>query len=52
MSSQPTAFRYEEEAGTHVLYRVDRELGFALAGEINRARLLDIAHRTYQAFNF
>ncbi len=51
-SAQPTAFRYEEEAGTHVLYWVDRGLGFALAGEIERARLLDIAHRAYQAFNF
>lgn len=48
----PTAFRYEEEAGTHVLYWVDRDLGFALAGEPDRARLLELAHTTYQAFNF
>lgn len=48
----PTAFRHEEEDGTHVLYWVDRELGFALVGEPDRARLLDLAHVTYQAFNF
>jgi len=50
--AQPTAFRYEEEAGTQVLYWVDRNLGFALVGELNRARLLDAAHVAYQAFNF
>jgi anti-sigma factor RsiW len=48
----PSAFRYEEEDGTHVLYWVDRDLGFALAGEPERARLLDLAHVAYQAFNF
>lgn len=48
----PTAFRYEEQAGTHVLYWMDRELGFALVGEQDRARLLDAAHLAYQAFNF
>lgn len=48
----PTAFRYEEQAGTHVLYWMDRELGFALVGEQDRARLLDVAHLAYQAFNF
>jgi anti-sigma factor RsiW len=50
--TQPSAFRYEKEAGTHVLYWVDRDLCFALAGEPDRARLMDIAHVAYQAFNF
>lgn len=50
--AQPSAFRYEEEAGTHVLYWVDRELGFALVGEADRARLMDVAHVAYQALNF
>jgi anti-sigma factor RsiW len=49
--TQPSAFRYEKEAGTHVLYWVDRDLCFALAGEPDRARLMDIAHVAYQAFN-
>jgi hypothetical protein len=31
---------------------MDRELGFALVGEQDRARLLDAAHVAYQAFNF
>jgi anti-sigma factor RsiW len=51
-NTQSTAFRYEEKDGEHVLYWVDRELGFALVGEPNRARLMDIAHLAYQAFNF
>jgi anti-sigma factor RsiW len=50
--AQPTAFRYEEEDGTHVLYWVDRELGFALVGEADHARLMEFAHAAYQAFNF
>jgi len=51
-NTQPAAFRYEEQDGEHVLYWVDRELGFALVGEPDRARLMDIAHTAYQAFNF
>jgi len=47
-----TSFRYEEEAGTHVLYWVDRDLGFALVGDADRAHLMDFAHVAYQAFNF
>jgi anti-sigma factor RsiW len=49
--AQPSAFRYGEEAGMHVLYWVDRDLGFALVGEPDRARLMDIAHVAYQALN-
>lgn len=48
----PTAFRYEKEDGTHVLYWVDRDLGFALVGDAGRAQLMDIASVAYQAFNF
>jgi anti-sigma factor RsiW len=50
--AQPSAFRYEEEAGTRVLYWVDRDFGFALVGELDRARLMDAAHVAYQALNF
>lgn len=49
--ARPSAFRYGEEAGTHVLYWMDRDLGFALVGEPDRARLMDIAHLAYQALN-
>jgi len=48
----PTAFRYEKEDGTHVLYWVDRDLGFALVGDAGRSQLMDIASAAYQAFNF
>ncbi len=47
-----SAFRYEKDDGVQVLYWVDRNLGFALVGDTERARLLDIAHVTYQALNF
>lgn len=47
-----SAFRYQQEDGVHVLYWTDRNLGFALVGESDRARLLEIAHATYRALNF
>ena len=50
--AQPSAFRYDEESGARVLYWVDRDLGFALVGELDRTRLMDVAHVAYQALNF
>jgi len=47
-----TAFRYEEEGNAHVLYWVDRDLGFALVGEADRTHLMEFAHVAYKAFNF
>jgi len=50
--ASPTAFRYEEDDGTRVLYWIDRDLGFALVGDLDRSRLMDVAHVAYQALNF
>jgi anti-sigma factor RsiW len=47
-----SAFRYDEEQRARVLYWTDRDLHFALAGEADRAQLLNLAHAAYQAFNF
>lgn len=47
-----TAFRVENEDGQQVMYWVDDDLGFALVGEKDRQRLLDIARLTYQAMSY
>ena len=44
-----SAFRFEEREGEQVLYWVDNQLGFALIGNLDRQRLLDIGHVVYQA---
>ena len=47
-----TAFRIEERDGQQVMYWVEDDLGFALVGEPDRKRLLDIARVTYQAMSY
>lgn len=47
-----TAFRVEEKDGQQVMYWVDDNLSFALVGEKDRNRLLDMARVTYQAMSF
>jgi anti-sigma factor RsiW len=47
-----TAFRVEEQDGQQVMYWVDDDLSFALVGERDRKRLLDIARVTYQAMSY
>lgn len=45
--TRETAFRYEKDDGIGVFYWVDGPLGYALSGEIERARLLDVAKLVY-----
>lgn len=49
--TQHSAFRIEQENGIPVLYWIDGNLGFALSGEPNPQRLMDMAHATYQAMS-
>ena len=42
-----TAFRYEHEGGIGVFYWIDRPLSYAISGEMDRARLLDLAEAVY-----
>lgn len=42
-----TAFRYEKSDGVGVFYWVDGPLGYALSGELERARLLEVAKLVY-----
>ncbi|MGQ9366999.1 anti-sigma factor family protein [Azospirillum sp. ST 5-10] len=46
-----TAFRIAGEDGVTALYWKDRGLSWAVAGEVDRALLDDLAHRVYATFN-
>jgi anti-sigma factor RsiW len=46
--SHETAFRYAQERGVGVFYWLDRKLGYALSGEINKAELLRVATAVYR----
>lgn len=46
-----TAFRYARADGVGVFYWVDGALGYALAGELERERLLTVAEAVYRELN-
>lgn len=48
--TQAAAFRYREAGPVKVLYWIDRDLSFALVGELDAGRLTEIAHLAYEAF--
>jgi anti-sigma factor RsiW len=50
-SSDTTAFRYLEEGGVSAFYWLDGPLGYALIGEEERERLLDLSRAIYQQLN-
>lgn len=50
-SNEKTAFRYAKRDHVSVFYWIDGPLGYALAGEIEKARLLDVANAVYQQLN-
>lgn len=45
-----TAFRVWEESGVSAVYWIDGPLGYILVGEVDRARLIQIAHKVHAAF--
>jgi len=49
--SRETAFRFAQEKNVGVFYWLDRKLGYALSGEIEKAELLRIANAVHQQFN-
>jgi anti-sigma factor RsiW len=49
--SQQTAFRFAREEGVSVFYWVDGPLGYALAAQTPRERLLTVAETVYRALN-
>lgn len=50
-ASAETAFRFAQERGVGVFYWLDRNLGYALSGEIDRSELLRVATSVYRQLN-
>ncbi len=46
-----TAFRYAHKTGVGVFYWIDGPLGYAIAGEIEKPRLLEVASAIYRQLN-
>jgi anti-sigma factor RsiW len=49
--SGETAFRYTDEHGVGVFYWLDRKLGYALSGEVDKDELLRLATTVHRQFN-
>jgi len=49
--SRETAFRFAQENNVGVFYWLDRKLGYALSGEVERAELLRVATTVYRQLN-
>ena len=49
--SRETAFRFAQERGVGVFYWLDRKLGYALSGEIDKAELLRLATAVHRQLN-
>ena len=49
--SRETAFRFAQERGVGVFYWLDRKLGYALSGEVEKAELLRVATAVYRQLN-
>jgi|KBSMisStandDraft_5_1062788.scaffolds.fasta_scaffold250674_1 anti-sigma factor RsiW len=50
-AGQETAFRFAEDGTVRVFYWIDRGLGLALSGEIEKQELLRVANTVYQQLN-
>jgi anti-sigma factor RsiW len=48
---QETAFRFAQEGGVRVFYWLDRKLGYALSGEVDKSELLQVATAVYRQIN-
>jgi anti-sigma factor RsiW len=49
--SRETAFRFAQENNIGVFYWLDRKLGYALSGEVEKAELLRVATTVYRQLN-
>lgn len=49
--TRETAFRFAQENNVRVFYWLDRKLGYALSGEIEKAELLRVATAVYRQLN-
>jgi anti-sigma factor RsiW len=48
VTNRDSAFRYWQEGDLHVFYWIDRELGYALAGDIEKEEMRRIARAVYE----
>jgi anti-sigma factor RsiW len=51
VSNRDSAFRYSREGRVHVFYWIDREVGYALSGELEKAEMLAVARTVYEQLN-
>ncbi|MDX1606139.1 MAG: anti-sigma factor, partial [Candidatus Competibacterales bacterium] len=47
-----TAFRYLQRDGLNAFYWTDRDLGYALIGDLDKAALTQVAHAVYNQLGF
>jgi len=50
-ATRETAFRFSQEQGISVFYWLDKNLGYALSGEIEKSDLLRVADAVYKQLN-
>ena len=50
-ADRETAFRFSQEGSVGVFYWIDRQLSYALSGEIGKTELLRVADAVYQKLN-
>jgi anti-sigma factor RsiW len=50
-ATRETAFRFSQEQGVSVFYWLDKRLGYALSGEIDKSDLLRVADAVYKQLN-
>ncbi len=50
-NDQETAFRFAQEGKVGVFYWIDRQLSYALSGEVTKSELLRVANGVYQQLN-
>jgi anti-sigma factor RsiW len=50
-ATRETAFRFSQEQGISVFYWLDKKLGYALSGEIDKNDLLRVADAVYKQLN-
>ncbi len=50
-AGRETAFRFSQQGNVRVFYWIDRQLSYALSGEIGKPELLRVANAVYQKLN-
>lgn len=51
VTHRDSAFRYVREGEVHVFYWIDRSLGYALSGELDKAEMRSVARTIYEQLN-